>query len=105
LALQMLTYLDVVLSQSKAWLGKQATAAGVLYFHVHQAMLSEEERLQEDAIEDKLFKKYKMTGLVKEEEEIERLMDTTLETGHSDIVPFGHKKDGSYYANSKIAGE
>src|SRR5699024_630382 len=85
LALQMLTYLDVVLSQSKAWLGKQATAAGVLYFHVHQAMLSEEERLQE--------------------EEIARLMDTTLETGHSDIVPFGLKKDGSFYANSKIAGE
>lgn len=105
LALQMLTYLDVVLSQSKAWLGKQATAAGVLYFHVHQAMLSEEERLQEEAIEDKLFKKYKMTGLVKAEEEIARLMDTTLETGHSDIVPFGLKKDGSFYANSKIAGE
>src|SRR5699024_3496088 len=71
----------------------------------HKAMVSEEERSQEEAIEDKLFKKYKMTGLVKAEEEIARLMDTTLETGNSDIVPFGLKEDGSFYAISKIAGE
>lgn len=105
LALQMLTYLDVVLSQSENWLGKTATAAGVLYFHVHNAMLSESNRIKDDTISDKLFKEYKMAGLVKAEEEIARLMDTTLETGHSDIAPFGIKKDGSFYANSKVVGE
>ncbi|HLR74997.1 MAG TPA: PD-(D/E)XK nuclease family protein, partial [Virgibacillus sp.] len=72
LALQMLTYLDVVLSQSKAWLGMEATAAGVLYFHVHHAMLSEEDRLTDDEISDKLFKQYKMSGIIKAEEEIAR---------------------------------
>lgn len=103
LALQMLTYLDVVLSQSKNWLGMDATPAGILYFHVHHAMLAEEGRLQEDEIEDKIFKQYKMNGLVRAEEEVARLMDTTLDSGRSDIVPIGLKKDGSFYAGSKIA--
>src|SRR5699024_7553843 len=104
-ALQMLTYLDVVLSQSKAWLGMEATAAGVLYFHVHHAMLSEEDRLTDDEISDKLFKQYKMSGIIKAEEEIARLMDTSLDSGRSDIVPIGFKKDGSFYSDSKIADD
>lgn len=105
LALQMLTYLDVVLSQSEKWLGMKATPAGILYFHVHHAMLAEEGRLQDDEIEEKLFKQYKMNGLIRAEEEVARLMDTTLDTGRSDIVPIGLKKDGSFYAGSKIADD
>ena len=105
LALQMLTYLDVVLSQSKAWLGMEATAAGILYFHVHHAMLSEENRPQDDEIADKIFKQYKMNGLVTAEEEVARLMDTSIDSGRSDIVPIGLKKDGSFYSDSKIAAE
>src|SRR5699024_11330085 len=40
LALQMLAYLDVVLSQSEQWLGLKARTGGVLYFLVHNPMLS-----------------------------------------------------------------
>ena len=105
LALQMLTYLDVVLAQSEEWLGMEATAAGILYFHVHHAMLSEENRLHDDEIADKIFKQYKMNGLVTSEEEVARLMDTTIDSGRSDIVPIGLKKDGSFYSDSKIADE
>lgn len=39
LALQMLTYLDIVITHSKSWLGDQANPAGVLYFHVHNPMI------------------------------------------------------------------
>lgn len=105
LALQMLTYLDVVLSQSQAWLGMEASPAGVLYFHVHDAMLSEDNRLADDEIEHKLFKEYKMDGLVRAQEEIARLIDTTVDTGHSDIAPFALKKDGGFYSSSKVADE
>lgn len=105
LALQMLTYLDVVLSQSKQWLGMEATPAGILYFHVHHAMLSESERLSDEQIVEEIFKRYKMSGLVTSNQEIVKLMDTSLESGRSNIVPIGFKKDGSFYAGSKVAND
>ncbi|EXX84568.1 ATP-dependent helicase, partial [Paenibacillus darwinianus] len=40
LTLQMLTYLDVLLTHAADWLGKPALPAGVLYFHVHNPLLS-----------------------------------------------------------------
>lgn len=103
LALQMLTYLDVVLKQAKEWLGMEATPAGILYFHVHHAMLQESERLDDEQIKKKLFKKYKMDGLIISEQEVAKLMDTEVETGYSNIIPVAFKKDGSFYSNSKVA--
>src|SRR5699024_3884263 len=41
LSLQMLTYLHVILLQSEKWLGMQASPAGVLYFHIHDAMVKD----------------------------------------------------------------
>ncbi len=105
LALQMLTYLDVVLSQSEQWLGMQASPGGILYFHVHNAMLSKDDKLSEEQIINEIFKRYKMTGLITSERDVARLMDTTLETGRSDIVPVGFKRDGDFYAGSKVADD
>lgn len=104
LALQMLTYLNVVLNQSKEWLGKQAEPAGVLYFHVHDAMLQGATQLKDEDIEEEIFKKYKMSGLISAEETAARLMDTSLTTGRSDIAPIGFKQNGDYYADSKVVG-
>ncbi|ASN06557.1 helicase-exonuclease AddAB subunit AddB [Virgibacillus necropolis] len=103
LALQMLTYLDVVLTQSEQWLGKKATPAGVLYFHVHNPMISGKQKMQDDEIEKEILKKYKMQGLLLSSEEIVKLMDRTLESGSSQIVPAGVKKNGGFYNHSKIA--
>ncbi|HEU5140828.1 MAG TPA: helicase-exonuclease AddAB subunit AddB [Bacillales bacterium] len=103
LALQMLTYLDVVLTHAGQWLGREASPAGVLYFHVHNPMLQESQALTPEAIEQKLFKEFKMNGLVLAEEETVRLMDGTLENGHSNIVPAGLKKNGEFYSNSSVA--
>lgn len=104
LALQMLTYLDVVLSQSEKWLGVKATPAGVLYFHVHNPMISGNDRLNEEKIEREIFKKFKMDGLLLADEEAVQMMDTKLEQGHSQIVPAAMKKSGGFYS-SKIADE
>src|SRR5699024_9413712 len=96
LALQMLTYFDVVLAQSEEWLGLKASPAGVLYFHVHNAMLSKDQMLPQDMIDQELFKQYKMQGLIQKDEQIAQMMDTTVETGHSQMVPFAFKKDGAF---------
>ncbi|HLS20764.1 MAG TPA: helicase-exonuclease AddAB subunit AddB [Bacillota bacterium] len=105
LALQMLTYLDVILTQSEQWLGLQASPAGILYFHVHHAMISENEKISDEQLEKALFKQYQMQGMVISDEQVARSMDTSLEAGNSDIIPVGLKKSGGFYSRSKIANE
>ena len=105
LALQMLTYLDVVLTHSETWLGTKATPAGVLYFHVHNPMISSQHMLSDEKLEDELLKTYKMQGLLLSDEQIIQLMDTSLEAGSSKVVPAGLKKKGGFYNYSKVANE
>ncbi|WP_249870146.1 helicase-exonuclease AddAB subunit AddB [Oceanobacillus saliphilus] len=103
LALQMLSYLDVVLTHSEQWLGSKASPAGVLYFHVHNPMISGKRKMSDDEIEEELFKKYKMQGLLLSNEEIVKMMDISLDTGTSQIVPAGLKKNGGFNSYSKVA--
>lgn len=103
LALQMLTYLDVVITYSKQWLGVQADPAGVLYFHVHNPSLNLEEKVPPEEIEDELYKSFKMSGLLLEDEASLQLTDQTAEGGYSKIAPFGIKKNGGYYKGSSLA--
>ncbi|WP_243355328.1 helicase-exonuclease AddAB subunit AddB [Bacillus litorisediminis] len=103
LSLQMLTYLDLVVTHSKDWLGAKAEPAGVLYFHIHNPFLQANEPLEEDQIETELLKQYKMLGLLLSDPDVVKLMDQSLESGTSSIVSAGLKKDGSFNAYSKIA--
>lgn len=103
LALQMLAYLDVVLTNAVQWLGREASPAGVLYFHVHNPMLSLSDSLSEDKIEAEIFKQFKMKGLLLEQEDVVKMMDTTLDSGRSNIVPAGFSKTGSFYKGSQVA--
>jgi ATP-dependent helicase/nuclease subunit B len=105
LSLQMLTYLDIVLSNSKSWIGQETRPAGVLYFHVHNPMLKTKSELALEDIEEELLKSFKMKGLLLGDEESVRLMDSTLESGHSRIVSAGLKKTGGFYSNSQVASE
>lgn len=105
LALQMLTYLHVVLLQSAKWLGMKASPAGVLYFHVHDAMLRNADAINEEQIEAEIFKQYKMNGLMLSDPDIAILMDEQLASGRSDIVPAAIKKDGDFTAYSKVQDE
>ena len=105
LALQMLTYLDIVISHSQGWLGTEATPAGVLYFHVHNPMIKTNGMAPEDIIEEEIFKSFKMKGLLLGDEESVKLMDQTLESGHSKIVSAALKKNGGFQANSSVASE
>lgn len=106
LALQMLTYLDVVLTHSERWLKQKATPAGVLYFHVHNPMISKDVKLDSEKIDEEIFKKYKMKGLLLSDEEIVKKMDTSIDSVNmSHIVPAGLKKNGEFKSNSSIAGK
>ncbi|MBD2869473.1 helicase-exonuclease AddAB subunit AddB [Paenibacillus arenilitoris] len=102
LSLQMLTYLDVLLTHAQGWLGQPVHPAGVLYFHVHNPMLALSNRASPSDIGGKLLKRYKMRGLVTAEAETVRLMDGELEAGHSELLPVAIKRDGSFYSSSSV---
>lgn len=105
LALQMLTYLDVVITNSKQWIGTEASPAGVLYFHVHNPMLNKSTIPTFEEIEKEIYKRFKMKGLLVADQESIRLMDRSLETGYSDVIPVALKKDGGFYSNSSVASQ
>jgi ATP-dependent helicase/nuclease subunit B len=56
-------------------------------------------------IEQEIFKKYKMNGLLLGDENVIRLMDQTLDKGESPIISAGFNKDGSLSKRSKIASK
>ena len=102
LSLQTLTYLDVVTTNSEKLLGYRADPGGVLYFHVHNPLVSGDRKTKEDQIKEEILKSYKMKGLLLADKESIQLMDTSLESGYSKIIPVGIKKDGTFYSNSSV---
>lgn len=102
LSLQMLTYLDVLVTHTKAWLGQSASPAGVLYFHVHNPLLAVSNGLSSSEVNSRMLKKFKLKGLVTAEAETVRLMDDQLESGYSELLPVALKRDGAFYSSSSV---
>jgi len=105
LALQMLTYLDIIITHSPHIVGKTANPAGVLYFHVHNPIINASRMLTIDEIEAEIMKQFKMNGLLLSDENVIRLMDRSLDNGSSQIISAGFKKDGSLTKASKVASQ
>lgn len=103
LSLQMLTYLDVLLSSAEMWLGRPALPAGTLYFHVHNPLLQSSNGLSEEEAYTELLKRFKMKGLLLADREVIARMDGRLEKGYSDILPVAVKSDGSFYSTASVA--
>lgn len=103
LALQMLTYLDIVMTHSNELVEMKASPAGVLYFHVHNPFVQSTKMLTIDEIEKEIMKKFKMNGLMLGDQQVIQLMDQTLESGDSQIIAAGIKKDGQLSKKSKVA--
>ncbi|OPA78399.1 helicase-exonuclease AddAB subunit AddB [Paenibacillus selenitireducens] len=103
LSLQMLTYLDVLLTNAEVWLGEKAFPAGTLYFHVHNPLLQASNGLTRDQAEDQMLKRFKMKGLLLADREVVSLMDAPLEKGYSQVLPVAVKADGGFYSNASVA--
>lgn len=103
LSLQMLTYLDVLLTHAETWLGEQALPAGTLYFHVHNPLLQAPNGLSRDQAEEQMLKRFKMKGLLLADREVVSLMDGPLDKGYSQMIPVAVKADGGFYSNASVA--
>ncbi|XID95386.1 helicase-exonuclease AddAB subunit AddB [Paenibacillaceae bacterium WGS1546] len=106
LSLQMLTYLDVVVTHAPHWLGREAKPAGVLYFHVHNPLVPTLNGMSRQEAEQALFRQYRMQGLLLADGESAKLMDESLRhSGKSAVIPVEFKKDGTFSARSQVAGD
>lgn len=105
LSLQMLTYLDVVLTHAVRWLGEPAKPAGVLYFHVHNPLLNVKNEPTPEQAQSAVRKQFKTRGLVAADLETVVMMDRTLKEkgGHSEIIPVSLKNDGTFYKSASVA--
>jgi ATP-dependent nuclease, subunit B len=102
LTLQLLTYMDALLTHAPAWLGKPADPAGVLYFHVHDPLISAFAPLPVEEARRQALRRYKTRGLLAADERVIRMMDRNLDTGRSELVPAGLKKGGGFYSDSAV---
>ena len=92
MALQMLTYLDIIISHSTSLIGSEAIPAGVLYFHVHNPMINAKKIMTLEEIEEEISKKFKMNGLLLGEENAIRLMDISLDIREINRHPSRNQK-------------
>lgn len=84
--LQLLTYLDAVCNY------ENAKASAVLYFNMLEEKL--DKRKTKEEIEKEIKRNFRMKGLLVSDVKLVKMMDKTLETGASDIVPAYIKSDG-----------
>lgn len=105
LSLQMVTYLDVVLTHARRWLGEAARPAGVLYFHVHNPLIQSANAMAPEQAADELRKRFKMRGLLLADRDTVERMDDGLKAsgGHSQLLPVALKADGSFYKSASVA--
>ncbi|MGN0141065.1 MAG: helicase-exonuclease AddAB subunit AddB [Roseburia sp.] len=103
LQLQLVVYLNAALEVvAGQYPGKQAVPAGIFYYHVSDPMVETEGSESEAEIRHAVLEQLKLNGLVNEEPEIYRAMDSDF-AGTSSVIPVALKADGSLKASSKTA--
>lgn len=97
LQLQLLTYVDAIVQK------ENVEPAGALYFTLLEPKLAGASKsMTKEEIEEIIKKNYKMNGLVLADVNVIKMMDTTLESGKSDIIPVSLNDSGEInYKNSK----
>ncbi len=97
LQLQLLTYVDAITQKEKA------EPAGALYFSLIEPKLAKAKKeMTKEEIEEIIKKNYKMNGLVLADVNVIKMMDSSLTSGKSDIIPVELNESGEInYKSSK----
>ena len=97
LQLQLLTYVDAMTQKEKA------EPAGALYFSLIEPKIANSKReMSNEEIEEIIKKNYKMNGLILADINVIKMMDTSLKSGKSDIIPVELTENEEInYKNSK----
>ena len=104
LQIQLIVYLDAVLTSSKQLVKTESFPAGAFYFKIDDPMVNGIGGSgDKESIEQAINKELKMDGLVVKNISVIEKMDENLKTENtSHIVPIKLKKDGDFAANSSV---
>ncbi len=107
LQLQLVVYMNAAVEvQKKKNPDMHVIPAAMLYYHVSDP-LAETDKGKPDPqeIENAILEELKMTGMVRDDEAVIRLLDKDFET-KSSVIPVARKKDGSFtQASGVLSGE
>lgn len=101
LMLQMITYLDTVLTFSEDIFNKKAKGIGAFYSTVASHFI-DLKKLGDKELELELMKGYKLDGLIIDQKEVLDAADIELDSGHSAIYPFRKLVNDKGYSGKKI---
>jgi ATP-dependent helicase/nuclease subunit B len=111
LQLQLLVYLDAYLKYYQKT-GAALKPGGVFYFRITEPTLSLDSEVSAEQIEQTLYEKMKMSGLLLQEDTLIESIDHSLKkdgakdfSGSSAIVPAGFTKKGNFSSTSNVASE
>ncbi|MBV7276313.1 helicase-exonuclease AddAB subunit AddB [Clostridium sp. PL3] len=94
LQMQLLIYLDAMLTELEEKTNKDALPGGILYFKLDDPIIKGKGELTDSEIEKRIIKSLRMNGLLLDSLEIVKEMDSEIEKS-SDIIPVSIKKDGT----------
>jgi len=102
LQIQLLTYLDAMLTNENRFSKEPIFPAGILYFKIDDPVIKAKNNLDEEELEKAIMKALKMKGLLLADTKIIREMDRNIQ-GASLVVPASIKKDGELGSRSSVA--
>lgn len=93
LQIQLLTYLDAILTLEKNFKKENTNPAAMLYLSIDDPLIQAKKQLSDEELKEEMLKSLKMHGLVIKDLDIVREMDITLEDGGtSSVIPVSLKK-------------
>ena len=104
LMLQMITYLDTVLTFSEDIFDQKAKGIGAFYSRVHNPFIDIQRTGQKDW-EEELLKGFKFDGLIVDRQEVLEAVDTGLEKSTSPVYPIRLKVNGDYSGDKILTEE
>lgn len=94
LQIQLLLYLDAVLTEESKEAEDKPIPGAILYFKIDDPIVSTSKDLKDEELREEIMKRFKMKGLLINDPDIVKEMDRNME-GNSLIVPARINKDGS----------
>lgn len=102
LQLQLLVYLDAILTNWKKYEDSENIPGAILYFKIDNPIIAVAGETSEEEIEREIMKKLKMQGLLLKDARIIREMDKNMEK-YSLVIPAQMNTDGSLAQNTSAA--
>lgn len=94
LQLQLMVYLDAILSNAEKFLEKGIFPGAIFYFRIDDPMISSKGDIVKEKLEEEIMKKFKLNGLLLKDAKLVREMDNGI-NAYSLIIPAYMKKDGT----------